>query len=724
MLEDPQASASELTTQSDELLGHIDSLPKRAGEAQFLAGSAYLRLARVLPPDQAAAIWKKARAHLELAEQLGVQEVDAGPLLFRLGKAHYQTGGEAHRVIQYLSSATDISVEERADAYEMLSQTYLKLKDIRSALAVNEKLLQLPTRDENLLAPARLLRGELLLEQHEHAVARKLLARIGPGAPRDIQSRALFLQASSYQQEGAWAEAAELWNRILAQHREMLAERGRILYWLGLCYRNLKQLGDAAHTWEQAVALGGEEGMAAALQLANLRTENGKHAAGLELLARVLRPINRPEEYHNSLVDLAQAQKLLEAASRHALAGSEFEVAQKLAHVYARLAPPGPAHMLLGLVAEKWGEAQRQQAGAQAHYREAGEAYQAVAEATVPPAEQAQWLWQASACFSQAQDLAHVTAALERFLQLPSPAERLSEGWYRLGQAQQTLHNDIAAEKSYQRAIAEKSDSAFAYRARYQLAAIKIAHGHRQEAEEILQHNLAQMLIKPDPEAQEKSLFAYAEQLYSRGDYRMAAERWEQALTLYPGNADGAAARFRLGQSYRHLAEMEYHSLRPAERLPGEDVQRHYRRQFNYWLEKAAANFQKLIDDLQVRRGGGPLSEAEALILRRARFALADCRFDQGQYTEGVRLFDSLAQEYQKQVDGLIALKNLWSCYVVPRPADLDKAAATLKRARIFLEALDEAAFKDRPEAETRKGWQQWILQAEQQLPAAEADHK
>src|SRR6516225_6831474 len=55
MLEDPQASASELTTQSDELLGHIDSLPKRAGEAQFLAGSAYLRLARVLPPDQAAA---------------------------------------------------------------------------------------------------------------------------------------------------------------------------------------------------------------------------------------------------------------------------------------------------------------------------------------------------------------------------------------------------------------------------------------------------------------------------------------------------------------------------------------------------------------------------------------------------------------------------------------------------------------------------------------------
>src|SRR5262249_14144420 len=158
--------------------------------------------------------------------------------------------------------------------------------------------------------------------------------------------RARYLLASSYQQDGAWAEAAAIWQRILAEQREAPEERGRILYWLGLCYRNLRKTVDAASAWEQAVPLGGDEGRAAALRLAEVRIETGKQASGLELYERVLAPIAKPEEYRNSLVDLAQVQNLLKSSCGHCLAGGNFEVAEKLARFHAQLTPGGPAQLL------------------------------------------------------------------------------------------------------------------------------------------------------------------------------------------------------------------------------------------------------------------------------------------------------------------------------------------------------------------------------------------
>src|SRR5713226_7217566 len=53
-LQDPRAPLNGLTVLLNDALSHVGRLPSRAGEAHFLLGSTYLRLAEQLPAERAA----------------------------------------------------------------------------------------------------------------------------------------------------------------------------------------------------------------------------------------------------------------------------------------------------------------------------------------------------------------------------------------------------------------------------------------------------------------------------------------------------------------------------------------------------------------------------------------------------------------------------------------------------------------------------------------------
>src|SRR5262249_48103107 len=134
--------------------------PETAGEAHFLLGSAYVRQADRAGPD-ADGSWQNARAELEQAEALGVSEADQPRLRYRLAQACYHTQADPARVAAYLAE-TVAAADDPVEGYGLLTGAYLRLPepDVQAALQANEKQLQLPTLDESVLAPARLLRGE------------------------------------------------------------------------------------------------------------------------------------------------------------------------------------------------------------------------------------------------------------------------------------------------------------------------------------------------------------------------------------------------------------------------------------------------------------------------------------------------------------------------------------------------------------------------------------
>jgi tetratricopeptide (TPR) repeat protein len=738
-LQEPHAALNALTVVLTEALGCIDRLPDRAGEAHFLLGSTYLRLADAVPAERAAGFWQKARTHLEQAELLGVPEGDRPPLLYRLGQACYHTGGDVQRILDYLSKTVDQVEDDRAIGYDILTQCYLRLPvpNLAAALQTNEKLLQLPTANESRLIPARLQHGELLLRTQQRELARKVLARIGTDAPPAIQARARCLRARSYQEEEAWAEAAKLWEEVLADQRQPATHPGRILYLLGCCYRNLHRAADADGAWLKAIQGGGEEGQAACVRLANLRVETRHIPSALELYEQALRSVRQPADYQNSLVTLLQTGMLLAADCRICRDAADFEAAEKLARLYTKLAPPGPAQILVGQVIQAWAVAQHARArqlkdlaaarqeedAAHRHFREAAAAYQAAAEVSPDQAERSEWLWQSALCSMQGQDFQHAITAYDGLINLRLAPARLSEAWYRRGQAHQALHQDGLAEEAYTKCI--ETGGPFAYRARYQLAMEENARGNFFEAEERLKQILDLLAAEPEPdrEAQENTLFAYANLLFAQRKFFQAATPYEQALARYPASPSAPYGLYRLGLCYRNRAYHE--NVRPSDPV---GFHPRYGSQFAIWLETAAAKFQKLVDDLQARRS---LSDAEVALFRQARFALAECHYALNHYEQAIPLYIGLANEYDQQVEGLVARRQLCRCYVLSmsmtpekQEENLKLALRTLELMRQTLTQLEATAFRGRPETESKAYFETWLRSQEEDLKALSAQPK
>jgi len=726
---DPKAPLNELPMLLSEALEQIDRFPGRAGEVHFLLGSVYLRLGdKVSPAERAVKLCQQALTELEQAQALGLPEPDRGAMAYRMGKALYQTGGEPHKVVFYLSGSVDQAGEDRFEGYQMLTKAYLALQNSKAALDANERALQQPFVDERRLAPVRLLRGELLWKE-DRAGARKALERIGSDAPPTTLARVRFLIALSHQDDQAWSKAAECWRQILADRREPAAPRPQILFYLGWCQHQLQHLEDAAGIWQQLQSGNGEEAQAAALRLAQLRLEKGQRADAVKLLARALAAVTKPEEYQNRLMTLQQTRELFESASRACLQGGAFDDSLKVVDLYRRIGSPEQVLLLRAQVLEAWAQADgkasgvdersqvRRQEAARAHALEAAATWESAAEAAADDKLKAQQLWHASQDYFQAQDFTRAVRVLDRFMRLKPPGEQLSEASYRMGEAYQALNDVRHAEEAYRACIGlEKTEPVpktrrFEYRARYQLALVEVGRGGRDEAAYMLRQNLELMGLAPDPESQERSLFLLAELLYMDGRYTQAASYWDQALTAYPTNVDRALARFHLGECYHHQAEAELQALRNSILA---EMARSSRRHYRILLEKAAANYDKVKMDLdEAQRTGALLTQTEQTVLQQAAFALAQCRYYLGDYHEAVALYHRLANENMGKVEGLLALQQLWACYYAQ--PDRGQAAATLTRMRLFLEAVDDKLFANRPDSQSKKAFKTWIDKSEEE---------
>jgi tetratricopeptide (TPR) repeat protein len=331
--------------------------------------------------------------------------------------------------------------------------------------------------------------------------------------------------------------------------------------------------------------------------------------------------------------------------------------------------------------------------------------------------EESEWLWRAGACAMRGQIFKSAIAVYERFVALRPLLPQLSEACYRLGEAHQALHEDGPAEASYQNCI--QTDGPFKYRARYQLALAEIRRANLVDAEQMLEHNLKLLVAEAelDRDAHEKTLYALADVLFQRSDFHMAADRWEQALRLYPVSSGASDARYRLALCYRRLLERESQGAQP---VATSDTRSRYGRRF-LWLESAQAHFRKLVEDLQAQQAAGPLTEADATLLRKGRFALADCYFDQGHYSAAVPLYIGLANQHPQRIDSLVALQQLYRSYVElmaqPKPeASLDLVLHALKDMREVLKQLDEKPLGSGPEMEKRRELERWLKDEEERL--------
>ncbi len=688
--------------------------PATAGAAHFLLGSAYILLAYQGEPGADDA-WQKARAELEQAEALGVPEPDRPRLRYRLGKAWYHTQGDPAQVVAYLSD-TVATADDPVEGYGLLTGAYLRLPepDVAAALAANEKQLELPTLDESVLAPARLLRGELLLRSQRPDEAREVLKFIKPPAAPDLVALARSLRARSYQQEGQWAVAAPLWKEALEDRSVSRSDAAEAGYNFGICCQNLGKRADAVAAWEKVQAeAGGDLAQAATVRLAELRLQAPSPQDGLSDLERLVRNVSAAADWHNSLVDLARVREVFERGCVIYHTVGRYDLAMRLAELYEPLAPPGVAQSLFAQSAEAAARAKQEQTGRQAAesarvlFREAGRKNEAALAAATSPADRAERLWRAADCYLRASDFPAGAAMLERWIKTGQQPERLGEAWFRLAEARRALHRDAEASDAYNEAVGRPGP--FACRARYQLALLEIARGEWDRAEEDLELNRKVLRTEPDADALERTLFELGDLMCKRHNYRLAAERLHEALHLYPASPRVQHGRFLLAECYRNLALQEGQNLRLSERMTPA-TEEHYQKQYRDWLEKAALAYEELTRTLGGRLAAGPLPADEESLYRQASFSAAECRFNRGEYQAAVALYMPLVARYHHRIEGLQARAGIIQCcFAQGQP---DEARKALDGIRALLKEMDESAFKNAPGGWTKADWEKWLATA------------
>jgi tetratricopeptide (TPR) repeat protein len=694
----------------EEAAAMADRYPRQEAEVHYLLGSSYLFLASAAQPTEALALWQQARKHLEQSDNANPANIDQGRLRYRLANAWFHTGENPQHVLDFMLATVD-SADDRVEGYGMITELYLRLPapNIREALNANQKQLSQPIEDETILAPARLLRGELFLRVKEPALAREALARIPRSAPPEIRTRARLLKAQVAQEEGCWVEAARAWEDVLADKSHPPENAMRVRYQLGQCYQRLDRVRDAQRTWQPVLEAGNEEAQAATLALAGLMQNHDDLTGAMKMYEHFLTTTPSANAYKNTLAPLDDVRSQISKACVLFREKDEFARSQVLARMYAHLAPVGASEELRGEAADAWAtklRAERQSKKAAEQFREAGSAFAARATVAKEPTDRAKWYRKSADRFVQGQEYPRALAVFEQYRQVEADPEKLGESWFAVAKVYHEMIDEPRSTAAFRKCIEFPGPSAF--RARLALAQNDIDAGRLDDAEATLDQNL-KLDLSSESETHKQSLFTLADLQYRRGKYRLASLRYQEALDHYPADPRAAEARFHLGDCYRLLADLEI-PLRDFRRGQTPEAIRHIDERYRRWLMMALANFQKVIDDLSASKTATAISDDDETILRQAYFAAGKCLIDLGRYEEAIRLFELIGVHYRNKIEHLDALREIWRVYWMQQLPE--KARETVRKMRVVLNEIDnEEIFKHT--RQSKQAWLEWVNWAE-----------
>jgi tetratricopeptide (TPR) repeat protein len=730
---------------AESLVEQASYYADEAGEAHLLLGSVLLRLAEAGPPERAMSLRRQALHHLEQAETIGVRTNERPQLWYRLGRTLYLTEGDLQVAIDYLTRALPRGADNEAEGFGLLAEAHLKLTspDLDAALQANEQQIN-ATNDETLLQPARLQRAELFVRKKQFEEALKVLDRIGSTAPKVIRQKALYLQAVACEAERLWSKAAPLWQQLLETPELVPGGKQHILYTLGTCYHySHPPVNDKAiQVWELAQSGSGQEAQAAAVRLAELYLSESPPQFDMvgQWLQKALTAVQTEKDFNNSLVNIADVRELVEAAIHLAHDSDAHEQAQQFTVLYEKLSPPGSANCKLAEISESWAkalEARAEQADidqaamfrtqARTQWARAAEAYQKAAQIKGAD-QQAELLWHSVQCFRSAGEPARAIELLKSLLSLALAPDDQAHAWFILGEMCQASGRQGEAENAFTKCW-EFDASSYSYRARYQLALMKIGTKNFDAAEKILWVNLKVKDQNLDREAHEKSLYLLASLLHQRGNYAQAYLWLQEAARRYPDNPEVFVIRDLLGDCYLALAREAQKKIDSQESGLPQTALSQLKQSRRDWLDKCRLTYDDLADDLRALDETKPLTAKQEKLYRKSALTVADAEFGLENYPEALRRYEAFAQKYRGQVEELIACQRIWMCCTALKyqqakelPVALTLMSATLKSVRGHFAELPEDYFQEGAGTWPRKRWQEFFTEVESGLKQFSAE--
>jgi tetratricopeptide (TPR) repeat protein len=725
-IEDSPPDLSAALSRTKLVLTQADRYPQLTGEAHFVAGTAHLRLAEE-PGADTPRERQKARQEFDQAVAHGVPEADQPKLNYRLAKVMLLLGGDVAKVVALMEKS--VEADNAAEGYGLLATAYSRLPapDMDKAIKASKEQLDraLRTSDAKLQASARFQLGKLFLQTKQDKDARLMLARVGPEAPPEQFYEARRLLGENYEQTGEWDNAARNWSQAREDPKLAGPEKAKVIYHLGRCYAQ-GQRQEAAGVFEEVVALGGPEGQAAGVRLAELRAD-ADPAGALAALVSALQGVHLAEDYRNPLLGVDDVRTVVEKLVQTARDRSDWAQARKAIEVYAAVAAPGKDDELGGQVFEAQGTALAKgsdaAAGDQAAeaFRNAAAAYERAAGKTPAGPDQTTRLWTSAQLFLRAGQTPRALDVLRRVTQQEGTIEpeKMAEAWLLIGTTHHTAQQLDEARAAYQKCLA--LPGTFAVKAQLALARLDLAERKFDDAERALQEVLKKVRAnaQADADLQEQALFALAETAYQRQggvkedlrEYGTAEQRLRGAIEQYPESPWSISARVMLALCYWNEARLKSRPLEGTtvgQSILNEEEKKAYQKQRADYLRMAAEQYDRVEEQLLARqKANGRLQPEEADYLKKASFWGTDCYFWMQRFDDAVRRYDALASRYKNLPEEMIALSQLWQSYVyMGQP---EKAAEVGTRMHEALDRIPETAFDGRLDTHRKDFWVNWL---------------
>jgi tetratricopeptide (TPR) repeat protein len=746
-LEQPKPNAAAAIEAADKAVLALRRIapvdPQVCAEAHFLLGSAHLR--RGDEAGDSAEERRLARTELfEAVERDKLPDTDRPKLDYRRAKVSALLNEEPRKVLDLLKPIAEAgTAEDPVEGYGLLAMTYLRLTpaDVQSAYDATTKQVQsLPATDTRWAHPARIRQADLLLKLGRGAEARPILERIESNAPAEVFFAARNTLAQSYEESQEWVKAAKCWAQVEADAQLKPAERAAIAYRRGRCLAQDKERSkDAPAAWEDAIRFGGPAARAAALRLAEAKTESGPPAATLDAFAVALGGMTAPDQWPAALLPVAEARHTIARVFQQLQSRGEYDAALKLAELFKPLAPPGDAAAMAGLVADDRAQALTAQAKqatpdavaglqeqARAQYALAAKAYEAAAGEAPPGPFQSNWLINSADRYARAGQPDEAATVLGKLAQAGGVAdEHVAAAWFVIAEAQSQRREMAKAREAYAKSMAVAGPNQA--KARLQVASADLAENKLDDAEKALTENQAALKAAAQPDTATLALteYALADVAYEREnrkpddeprDYATAEQRFLAAVQQYPDSPAAAKARHCLGKVYWYTAVQRNRAARAPDVT--DDERKLKNKQMAEALQKAVEQFDLSEKLLLARQKAGPLDAAESELLYMSSWAAAESNFFLGRHDEAIRRYSVLVERHPQQVEELAALSQIWQSYVyyLKQP---EQGRAVLARFRSALEKMPDTAFTGATQNHKREVWVERLAAMEKQSGAA-----
>ncbi len=736
---------------------------ERGGPA-FIYGAAMAHDARECPyPDDQRRMYLIAARYLDTAYRQEYATSLTAEGLFLLGESWHHAGRYA-RALPLLTAALKRRPQNATEVHRLLASAYYRDANPQYKLALEHLRKYLADR---MLTPAQRHAGQLeeariLIDSNQAHAAEQVLAAIPSDTPlasavKILKARLIMEQAAprtshsdqpaaeAEAEQARWRAAIELLRSPPGRDETSIQAQREAQYLLGLCYLALADYRAAEDQFSRArrLNLGTPEGIAAALEEADLARLQGKDESAIELYRQLLRDIGDLRDYSNPWLPLDTLRNRLLATYRYYRDADKHPVAIEF---IGSLSPILTENRLLELQGEAyrhWGErlAALAETGprsdreptleiARQKFHLAAEHYYRLARRSLAEPAYPDYLWQSGECYELAQDF-HRTVRVMRLHLEQSQRERRANALLAIAQSELALGNLQAGLTAAQKVL-EDAKHPLSYRARIVAHNIYLEQNDFPSARRMLLDNLEHESLTPQSVEWRDSLFALGQLLARQGleleadsrkqgvdsdnpdeqraglkvleqaasVFHEALLRLSEALERYPDDPQVNAARYALAESYRHAAKW------PRKRIPTisiESTRAALARQMQDELDAAHKQYGRLRQDLNALQDQRPLTERESELLRNCYFLQADVLFDLARYDEAIVAYSSASNRYQQRPEALEALVQIAACdRKLDQPA---MARGTVEQAKVVLRRIPEDADFGQTTRHERQDW-------------------